>query len=35
MFWIDLLKNIEFITGEFSNCIWGIYLKKRNLNFKE
>ena len=27
-FWIELLnKKVEFVAGEFSNCVWGIYTK--------
>lgn len=24
----NLNKNIKFAAGEFSNCVWGIYIKK-------
>lgn len=27
-FWIELPNNkIEFVAGEFSNCVWGFYVK--------
>ena len=30
-FWIELPnRTIEFVAGEFSMCVWGIYLKKND-----
>ncbi|MGJ5640526.1 hypothetical protein [Formosa sp. S-31] len=30
-FWIELEnRKIEFVAGEFSNCIWGIYVRKNS-----
>lgn len=31
LFWIELPnKSVEFVAGEFSMCVWGIYTRKND-----